>query len=362
MNTSLFLPKEIKVGYQERKGTYTGKLAYIIYIDEKGVVRKEKSFDGWRNKDLGADQYANEPMSGFVLNKKAGGYDTGWNHRQTYVRIYDPRGFEFEVSVENLLYILDNTSSIIGKGLEGEFVYAWSGTELVLLPVNAPEYESLKELNDLRHKKDYIKAKDLKVGNTYLTKDNRQLVYLGKFDEYSHSRKTLIPEKSTRKKFWFSSLTKSGYDKDYRIETFSAVSQRLIDVVEDFPNLNLDGMLEKLENMSDYSPVDHSKTEVEPHTLEGFLEKVKKQTRSNGFMSPFRVIAQNKSEYYIEYRDKTPRFSSESYSYWSRNNKNVYEGEKYDIKSFEDIFNVLKPEKHYYFKENGRLHTTEGDM
>ena len=31
----LNIPKTIKVGYQERGNTYTGKLAYIIYIDDK---------------------------------------------------------------------------------------------------------------------------------------------------------------------------------------------------------------------------------------------------------------------------------------------------------------------------------------
>jgi hypothetical protein len=51
------------------------------------------------------------------------------------VRVYDPRNFEFEISVANLLYILEETSSLKGKGLEGEFVYAWEGKELVLLPV-----------------------------------------------------------------------------------------------------------------------------------------------------------------------------------------------------------------------------------
>ena len=29
---SIFIPNKINVGYQNREGTYTGKLAYVIYI------------------------------------------------------------------------------------------------------------------------------------------------------------------------------------------------------------------------------------------------------------------------------------------------------------------------------------------
>lgn len=40
---NIFIPKEITVGFQNREGTYTGKLAYVIYKDENGKLRKEQS-------------------------------------------------------------------------------------------------------------------------------------------------------------------------------------------------------------------------------------------------------------------------------------------------------------------------------
>ena len=122
MNSSIFIPKTINVGYQNREGTYTGKLAYVIYTDEKGKLRKENSWNSWRDKTIEPSVFDNIPTEGFVLNKKVGDYDSGWNHRHAYCRIYDPRGFEFEITFENLLYILENTNSIVGKGLEGLFV------------------------------------------------------------------------------------------------------------------------------------------------------------------------------------------------------------------------------------------------
>lgn len=203
--SQLFIPDRINVGFQEREGTYSGLLAYIIYWDKKGKLRQEHSWDGWRHKPeeirqrrynwetreyegeevpygdkVAPKAFDNVPTEGFVLNKKAGGYSTGWNHRQTYCRVYDPRGYEFEISVENLLYILECTNSIIGKGLEGEFVYSWDGKNVVLLPTNSKEYKESKEFTDLQDKK--IGRKDMEVGCVYETKKQEVLTYLGRFD------------------------------------------------------------------------------------------------------------------------------------------------------------------------------------
>ena len=52
MKSNLFIPRKIRVGFQERGGTYTGKLAYVIYYDEKGKLRKEASWESWRKKEI----------------------------------------------------------------------------------------------------------------------------------------------------------------------------------------------------------------------------------------------------------------------------------------------------------------------
>ena len=71
------IPKTIKVGYQKRGDTYTGKLAYVIYTDDKGKLRKEKSWQGWRDGKIKPSDFDNEPTSGFVLNKGVGGGGRG---------------------------------------------------------------------------------------------------------------------------------------------------------------------------------------------------------------------------------------------------------------------------------------------
>lgn len=218
-NTQLYIPKKCKVGFNLRTDTYTGKLGYIIYSDGK-VWRKEKSWESWRQKpgglrnewdpetrqytkevygdDVAHIEFDNVPTEGFVLNKKVGGTSSGWDHRQTYSRVYDPRGWEFEITVPNLLYILQECSSFKGKGLEGQFVYSWHGKDLVLLPVSSPDYVACEEYTDLQSKK--IGKKDMTVGCVYLTSKQEKMVYLGVFpvSQNTWDNKTLIESGGVR--------------------------------------------------------------------------------------------------------------------------------------------------------------------
>jgi len=177
-DTQLFIPNKLKIGYQTRNDTYTGKLAYVIYFDQNGKLRKEKSWESWRHKSIDPIEIINEPTEGFVLNKNVGGYKSDWNYRNAHIRVYDPRDFEFEISLENLLFILRDCDCSKGKGLEGKFIYAWDGTELVLLPINSENYKNSKEYTELQVKS--IKSKDLIEGASYLTKKQAALIYIGR--------------------------------------------------------------------------------------------------------------------------------------------------------------------------------------
>lgn len=178
----LLIPGKIKVGFQKRSSCYTGKLGYVIYYDAKGVLRKEKSWQGWRDKKIEPVEFENVPTEGFVLNRKVGGTTEswGWNVRQEYCRVYDPRDFEFEIKIPNLLFILRETDCSRGKGLEGKFVYSWDGPELVLLPVGSNEYKKSSQFTALQSQK--VSAKDLKPGCAYLTKKQKVVTYLGRFE------------------------------------------------------------------------------------------------------------------------------------------------------------------------------------
>ena len=237
MNTKLFIPKICKVGFNLRSDTYTGKLGYVIYHDGK-KWRKEPSWESWREKYISVEEYErlkkvdydnmlknyqksmwnektrkyepttyekalvhlgkyeeynfrhgvqdekikpfefdNIPTEGFVLNKKAGGNRYSWNPRQTYCRVYDPRGFEFEITIPNLLFILQESNCMKGKGLEGEFIYSWEGKDLVLLPVQSEEYQKCNDFTKLQDGKLY--KKDMVEGCIYETSQKEKLIYIG---------------------------------------------------------------------------------------------------------------------------------------------------------------------------------------
>ena len=161
------------------------------------------------NEGLIPIEFDNVPTEGFVLNKKAGGYSSGWNHRQTYCRIYDPRGFEFEVSIPNLLFILEECNSNKGKGLEGEFVYSWEGKDLVLLPTSSPDFKSSSYFTNAQTKK--VAAKDLKPGFIYETKQLKHLVFLGKFDWFEKKAVEVKKNPTDKDYYSWSKTRRIGY-------------------------------------------------------------------------------------------------------------------------------------------------------
>lgn len=301
MNT-IFVPKIINVGYQNRVGTYTGKLAYIIYTDEKGTIRKKASWDSWRDNDIEPDTFDNTPISGFVLNKKVGDTCSHWNFRQAYCRVYDPRGFEFEITIENLLYILENTNSIVGKGLEGEFVYGWSGKDLILLPTNSPDYKEIMSYTNAICSKNKITAKSLIVGATYLGKDGFNYIYLGKHTEYDYPTKFYKEnQREDGKQFWFWKINPEknpypfvidtgGYDVDkicfknihYEGDIGDYITRKsisntfLIDIISSEPSIHMNAIMDVMNHNSLFSPVDITRKVILHENEFDFINRIQR--------------------------------------------------------------------------------------
>lgn len=288
------IPETIRVGYQERQNTYTKKLAYVIYIDEKGKVRKETSWQNWRNKKIAPDDFKNEPTSGFVLNKDAGGVKnsySSWNPRNTYIRVYDPRGFEFEISVPNLLFILQECTSTKGKGLEGEFVYAWDGTELVLLPTTTNEYKECTKYT--AHQSGKVTKADMVEGCSYLMKDMAEVMYLGRHDwkeENYDYRKGVKYFKPKGKKHVFLRISnkENNWQPNYIIQTgFTKLAAK----TSDEPLSNYADEYEKLVTGPHVSPI---------VDVDAKLKKLTK-TKLNGqkhYSARIKMLIEEDGEYY----------------------------------------------------------------
>lgn len=337
MNSKLFIAEKVKVGFNPRTDTYSGKLGYVIGFDGK-KWRKETSWDGWRyhhmdddtyqqkkreqynshiarekknhadyvksyaqsgNKNSWYKEYAemteeeyvnqripaydkfqpnlgrvssdeslkpiefdNVPTEGFVLNKKVGGYSNGWDHRATYCRVYDPRGFEFEITVPNLLFILQECNSMKGKGLEGTFVYAWDGKDLVLLPTTSLDYQESQKFTEMQSQK--IGVKDLVEGCTYKTKQMEEYIYLGRFnwfeEHYRYSSDT-HDKISCIKRHVFYKVEKPRWGE--RIEPFNGLTKFAMRT-SDTPVSNYAELLDEF-NASKHSGIISEIEEIDAH-------------------------------------------------------------------------------------------------
>jgi hypothetical protein len=184
---NLFIPKKIRVGFQNRSDTFTGKLAYVIYYDEKNVIRKETSWKGWCDKKIPALELDNSPRNNYVFNKGVRRYGDWRGSGRSMVRVYDPRDFEFEITVENVIGLLMH-SDVSKRDIVQECVFGWQGSELVLLPVNSEEYQKSVQYTAKQDKK--ISAKELVKGHVYTQKKHEaKLTYIGYFqyyEEYSY--------------------------------------------------------------------------------------------------------------------------------------------------------------------------------
>lgn len=370
MSNSLYIPEKIKVGYQKRSDTYTGMLAYIIYYDNENKLRKANSWHSWRDKNIEPQDFKNEPISGFVLNKKTGGYAGYYgNFRQAYVRVYDPRGFEFEITVPNLLFILENCSSYQGKGLEGEFVYSWDGKDLVLLPTNCADYKELLEKSRQINKNEFIKPKDFKVGYTYVATDNKQYIYLGKFDKYYWNG-----EKYTTKYHWF------GYiydDKTMYIDCFSNPNKKFIREIQGI-NERYSEAVKEIEKDIHYSPISVKETAKLDLDL---LNGCSKLYYYNSFYCYTEIenkticiqieLADRKNKNEICLDDKCRVYYRESYSYLFGKTSEYYKKEAiynkyiqtlgYDIRyapkmTIEEIIKYFQPEILIRKQQNGNIY------
>lgn len=194
MHDKLYIPKTITVGFQKRGDTFTGKLAYVIYTDHTGKLRKEASWNSWRDHKIETITVDNTPQQGFTFNKgvKRDGY---WGSGRSVIRVWDPRDFEFEISVDNLIGILMH-ADVSKRDITEPCVFAWNGTELILLPTNSMEYQESIKHTEKQGKK--FSAKDLTAGFTYSLKENREsrVVYLGRFPRYTIDNVTVDGDQS----------------------------------------------------------------------------------------------------------------------------------------------------------------------
>ncbi len=180
-----FIPSRLKVGFNERQYTFGNRLGYVIYFDENGKLRKNVSWENWRDENIEPIECDNEPTTGFVINRGITRKSYEWNSVAHKVRVHDPRGFEVEIDHNNMVAINIHCDVIKGE-VKSPLVYMWMGKELWLLPVESDLYEKAKETT----RKQAVKVKKgaLVVGGMYSIKKSSTVVatYLGEMTHTTH--------------------------------------------------------------------------------------------------------------------------------------------------------------------------------
>jgi hypothetical protein len=336
MKSKLYIPKKLKVGFQKRDDCYLKTLAYVIYWDDKGVLRKEKSWEGWRDKKIDPIEVENKPCGNFTLNKDVhrdgGDFGVGRNH----IRVYDDRGIEFEITPENLVFILMHTNCV-KRSLEGEFVYSYFGQDLVLLPTNCQDYKASAEFTKLQGEK--VGAKNFTPGHWYLTKDQKELMYLGRYDWYEWKaekvgekpRGYLYRGKTTEDINHYFRRCKKRHifiSKDKKVEPHSdggKISRQLTDSVDD----DYVGNLELFLGSFNSGAVENIELEeFEPNILDRAIE--------------FSEIAYHTGSH--DYRDYNKCHNFSDYNFFSAEKS----GDTYNIYRYSLILDVLFRGDGYY--------------
>lgn len=133
------------------------------------------------------DEVPNDPQVGFRITRMVS-RSGSWNGGNKLVRIEDPRGFELEISVDNLVKAMSVTTFVGGQCQEA-CVWGRSGAANILLPCNSEPYKEAFDTTTYRAKK-AISLRDVNFGDKVELKKTEHFegltgIYMGAYHVYS---------------------------------------------------------------------------------------------------------------------------------------------------------------------------------
>lgn len=141
--------------------------------DKAAEKRKETVRDwarGWqKNPEVEFREFKNEPLDGYRIVDSV----SRWSTSNKWFRVIDPRGFQLEISADNVVKILSNSTVINGE-IQGYCIWARDGGTNVLVPVGSPEYVEAHE-NTVRS----TQTAKANSGDFIKTQNGEEYRYLG---------------------------------------------------------------------------------------------------------------------------------------------------------------------------------------
>lgn len=201
---SVLVPERFYIGFQSRarmEGDYdwfkdeedtrtkkTYLLGFATYLEQNKRFEKRKdTIDRWakecswkRNEDVSPNILDNILREGFYIPEEVRRCGS-WNGGNVVWRIVDPRGFELEISSNNLARIMNHTNINKGGIIEGKCIWGWDmkgGGKIVLLPEDSEPYR--EALVHTQARKQKVGLRDIQMGDTVQLQDGTEGIYLGK--------------------------------------------------------------------------------------------------------------------------------------------------------------------------------------
>jgi hypothetical protein len=181
--TNIKIFPKVYVGFQGRRGVDEVPLGFLTpYTDDQAGQKRRDTVDAWAkgryggNKTFNSVELDNEPMIGFEVGRSIR-RSGGWNGSgASYVRVKDPRGFELEITIENLVMIM-NENLIDNGEIMAECVWGRDGNRNILLPTNSEPYKASKQM--AKSLSEVISLKEVKPGDMIKLIDGTEGMYLG---------------------------------------------------------------------------------------------------------------------------------------------------------------------------------------
>lgn len=185
-------PDQHYVGFQKR-----GNNDLLGFMTPEGkdtaAVKRKSTVDSWakgnnrtydhetrtyiEHEGIPTQVYDNAPLNGFVFGK-AVNHSSSWNSCSDKWRVYDPRGFELEISSGNFEKII-STCTIINGVVQEDCIWARLGPNNILVPVNSDLYMAAKK--NTRVSKQSASIKDAKAGDLVTLQNGVEGIYIGYF-------------------------------------------------------------------------------------------------------------------------------------------------------------------------------------
>jgi hypothetical protein len=182
--STIRIPEKVYVGFQGRRSQDEVPLGFMTpWSDDKAGQKRRDTVDSWAKGYYGGSEKTfnsvmleNKPMIGFKVGRSIRRHG-GWNGSgASYIRVEDPRGFELEITIENLVMCMSENLLQDGEIIT-ECVWGRDGNRNILLPTNSEPYRaSLATVEKLNNK---VSLRDVKPGDEIELMDGTTGIYYG---------------------------------------------------------------------------------------------------------------------------------------------------------------------------------------